>query len=185
MARLTSRMFQAIEAVGGEDLVFGLIADGYTVTKVHEELVAAYPEELEELSRGILSTWCNNAKRKERYLEARRTGAVTFAEDSVHIADDCIPEKGAIAKAKLQTDTRRWIAGKLDHDAWGDRDKNASVQVNVNTMHLDALKELAAQGRGGGDGPPAIEGDFSEVAADDWLEAGSDWLEDTGEGWLA
>ena len=174
MARLTTRMFQAIEDVGGEDLVFGLLADGYTVQKVYQKLVDTYPDELGELSRGILSAWCNNAQRKERYLEARRLGAITFAEDSVHIADDAIPEKGAIAKAKLQTDTRRWIAGKMDHDAWGDKAKE-SVQVNVNTMHLEALKEISGEvregeGTGRDDDWLAIEGEFERVEGDEWLD---------------
>ena len=173
MARLTRRMFDAIEEVGGEDLIFPLLADGYTLTKVHQKLVETYPIELEELSRGILSTWCNNAKRKDRYLEARRIGATTFAEDSMHIADDCIPEKGALMKAKMQSDSRRWIAGKLDHDAWGDKDRGA-VQLNINTMHLEALKQLGAE-RVEGDDWLAIEGESERVEGSD---------SDQGEGWL-
>ena len=171
--RLTQRMFDAIEACGGEDLVFPLLADGITLTSVCRRIKAAFPHELEELSRGVLSTWCNRPERKERYLEARRTGAMGFAEDSVELIDGAPPTKEGIAKAKAQSDTRRWIAGKLDHDAWGDRTQAGTV-INVNQLHLQAVRELGAASAQPAledrPGEGVIEGDWLEVGEEDWLD---------------
>lgn len=168
----TSRLSDALECCGGEDLVFPLLAEGNTLAAVVRILSREYPDELADLSRGILSTWCNRPQRKEAYVEARRMGAVVFAEDSVEIVDRATPETAYLSK--LKSDNRRWMAGKLDHEAWGDRTQ-ASTQINIGQMHLEAVKQLgrAAEGEAG---PELIEGEIVENPAagaggeDDWLE---------------
>jgi len=172
----TNRLWDAIEANGGEDLVFIPLSDGETLTAVCRMLQREYPD-LEDLSRGILSTWCNQPQRKERYLEARRMGAVAFAEESMEIVDGATPETAYLAKTR--SDTRKWFAGRLDRDAWGQPDK-AAVQLNINQMHLDAVREL------GGVNHTAIgqhqmlegevveeepgEGDEADEGSDSWLD---------------
>lgn len=168
--RLTGRMFDALEAHVGEDRIFGLLADGETVSSVCRKIKELYPDELGELSRGVLSTWCNRPERKERYLEARRMGAVAYAEDSLEIADGAPLSKEGISKAKLRADTRKWIAGKLDRDAWGEQTQ-AGVTVNIGQMHLNAVRELSAERE------RAIEHDRGEVIEADWTEnLEDDWL---------
>jgi hypothetical protein len=47
------------------------------------------------------------------------------------------PETASVAK--LQWEAQRWVAGKLDSDAYGDKPQVA-VQVNLGSLHLDALR---------------------------------------------
>lgn len=148
--KLTRSVYEALEEIGGEEIVFGWLADGETVAGCTRKLAAEYGEEypaLADVSRGILSAWCNRPGRKERYLEARRLGAIAFAEESVEILDRSKPETAYVDKNR--SDARRWFAGKLDHDAWGKRD-TPMVQLNVNQMHLEAVRELGALEHQGG-----------------------------------
>lgn len=58
-----------------------------------------------------------------------------------HLADQCIPlvdgvdpdsEHGSarVSKAREQVGVRRWLAGCLDRDTYGDRPPQVNVQVN-------------------------------------------------------
>jgi len=53
----------------------------------------------------------------QRYAQARERQADTLAAQALEIADTCEDP----AKARLQVDTRKWMAGKLRPKVYGDR----------------------------------------------------------------
>jgi hypothetical protein len=65
-----------------------------------------------------------------------------MAEESKAIADAAQPETERVAR--LQIDTRRWLAGKWDRAGYGDEAPSA-VQVDVRVLHLDALRRTPVE----------------------------------------
>jgi hypothetical protein len=53
------------------------------------------------------------------YAQARAVGIDVLAEETLDLADDADPEE--IAKAKIQIETRRWIAERSMPKVWGVR----------------------------------------------------------------
>ncbi|WP_370632671.1 hypothetical protein [Eikenella sp. Marseille-P7795] len=49
----------------------------------------------------------------ERYAHAREQQADFYADEIIEIADNCPPETGEVAKAKLKIDARKWKAARL------------------------------------------------------------------------
>jgi hypothetical protein len=46
-----------------------------------------------------------------------------------------------VARDKLRIQARHWIAERVDRSAWGQQ--QAAVQINLNGLHLDALRARA------------------------------------------
>ena len=89
-----------------------------------------------------MSFWINRTEeRKQAVLNARRLKAEKLAEDAMEIADGADESSSsAVNKARLQVDTRKWLASKLDPEAYGD--KSMEVNISVGDLHLQALKHL-------------------------------------------
>ena len=49
---------------------------------------------------------------------------------------------------RLRVETRKWLAGVTNPDKYKSAPVQAAVQVNVNQMHLDALKQLSLGNEG-------------------------------------
>ena len=79
------------------------------------------------------------------YAHARQSQARAMADATVDIADQADAQN--VQAKRLQVDTRKWVASKLDSSAWGDyvgAPKTQTLQIgSVQTLHLSALKELA------------------------------------------
>ena len=173
--KYTQDLFERIRLAGGEELVFPLLREGMTVTAA-TKWINENVDTLADMSRGMLSTWCNMEERKERYLEARRVGAGMQAEDAMDIVDAANPLD--IQVARERANMRKWLSSKMDKETFGDGGVN--VHLNVANLHLDAVREM-------GKAPPArleeqaIEGEFTvdrvggsaeeaEPGDDDWLD---------------
>ena len=60
---------------------------------------------------------------RRRYLDARAAWGDRLGEEVVEIADACDQESGAVAKARVQIDARKWAASRLNPIRWGDRSR--------------------------------------------------------------
>jgi len=76
---------------------------------------------------------------KSRLDAARAIAAEHFVEESKSLADDVIPTKEHIAKAKLQISTRQWIAERYNRDAFGQ--PKTQVSISIGSLHLDSLRK--------------------------------------------
>ena len=121
--------FQALEDVGIES-VCARIAEGGTLRSVAAAL-------------GIGSTslffFLKRPENIESYAAARRVQAAILAEEVLEISDNATPATAQVAK--LQVDSRRWMASLLDRDSFGER--GPKITVNIQQLHLDALRQLS------------------------------------------
>jgi hypothetical protein len=126
-------LFAKIEQHGGIEFVCAHIAEGMTIGRLAEYL---------ECSRPLLSLWINQTEeRKEAVLRARKLKAEKLAEDALEIADSVDETTiGGVNKARLQVETRKWMASKLDPDGYGEA-KAAQVNISIGDLHLQALKQ--------------------------------------------
>jgi hypothetical protein len=113
----------------GEDEVMGAIANGETLTRLAERI---------GVSRPLLSAWCNKPQRVDKYAHAKRAAASALVDESLQIVDAA--EIDTVQVAELRADTRKWIASRLDRQTWGD-DKGPTVAIQINDLHLGALRQ--------------------------------------------
>lgn len=126
-----------IEGMGGIEFVAAHIAQGMTIGRLAEFI---------ECSRPMLSFWINQTEeRRTAVLGARKLKAEKLAEEALEIADQVDETSNSgVNKARLQVDTRKWMAGKLDPENYGDTSKT-QVNINMGDLHLQALKHLKAE----------------------------------------
>jgi hypothetical protein len=75
-------------------------------------------------------------------MEARRIASDTLAEETLQIADECATAE-EVAVAKLKIDTRKWLAGAMNPESYGNRPAT-QVNVNLGDMHIQALKDVVS-----------------------------------------
>lgn len=83
--------------------------------------------------------WLGDPEKQEfcqQYAHARESLADALVEETLDLADGCDPESGAVNKARLQVDTRKWFASKVAARKYGDKlalggDPDAPVKVEV------------------------------------------------------
>lgn len=80
----------------------------------------------------------------DRLARARKSGAAAMASEVVDIADELTEDETAdpVRVAQGRITTRQWLAGKRDREGFGDA-KGVAVQVNVNGLHLQAVRQLS------------------------------------------
>jgi hypothetical protein len=125
-----------LDALGGMDYICERIANGETLLGVTRDL---------QTSRYTMWRYITlTDERKKQYEEARRLGAAALAEDAVQIADDAdVMSPAGVSAAKLQVDTRKWLAGVQDRAGFGEQPKSAGVLV-MGDLHLTALQKHGA-----------------------------------------
>ena len=128
------QMQRTILKWGGEDWMLNEIASGVSVVELSKRL---------KRSRGEIYKYFNETpERKARFAEARKTSAHSLVEDATEIVDET---EGAqmqveVTSAKERAGHRRWLAERYNREDYGAPDPTIQVQVNVATLHLDALK---------------------------------------------
>ena len=137
--RLQKVMETTITKMGGLEVILDRVADGETVTAIARDL---------GVSRAMLGNWLNHERRVEQYALAKRRAAGALVEQSLDIVDEADPS--TVQVAKLRADTRRWIASKLDRESWGE-DKGPTVAIQINDLHLGALRQGGRVLEGDGD----------------------------------
>jgi hypothetical protein len=124
------------------DFVVGYIAAGAFLSALAVEV----SKELgEPVSRPFLSGTVHSLApdAKSRIETARREAAHALAEEATTIADSAPATSAGVQKAKLQSDTRRWLAERFDPGNFGSTTKT-EVSVSLGHLHLEALRHRAA-----------------------------------------
>jgi len=115
-----------------EEDIWDAIANGMTMMNVYKKF---------NCSSRTFSYW---VKRKEGRAEtldrARKQFADTIAEETLSIADSTI-DPGEAQINKVRIDARKWLAGKVAPDVYGDKTQ-PNVQINLQSEHLRALKDI-------------------------------------------
>ena len=127
---ITRAAHAKIRSVGGEAFIFAEVLSGRTLKDIAESL---------GISRPILSAWCNAPTRRDAYVRARREAAGSLVEEGLAIADSA-RDPADVPSAKLRSDFRKWMAARMNSDAWGEQ-RGAAVTVEITALHLDALRQ--------------------------------------------
>ncbi len=114
----------------GEDRVREMLEEGKPIARICIEL---------KVGKKALHDWLEAPERAALLTRARTRAADLLAAETLEIADTVGEQPGEIAKAKLRTDVRRWLAGKWDPSRYGEQ-RGVQVQVNVGDMHLTAVR---------------------------------------------
>lgn len=134
---LRKQLFAEIEQRGGDEYLHDYIASGGTVLDLADELGC---------SRTYLSRHLNADDRYRAVLEqARREQADKFADEALAIADGMAGVDGItreqIAVAKERVDVRKWLATVNHPDRYQQNKNGPVITLNINQLHLDALKK--------------------------------------------
>lgn len=152
---LRKRLLAEIEQRGGPEYVGEYIAEGGTIKDLAEELGC---------SRTYLS---RHLYAHEAYRpvidEARRQHADALADEALQIADGLAdadaPTRETIAIAKERIDVRKWLATVNHPDRYQVNKLGPVVTININQLHLEALKKRR-------DGGITIEGTATDAEDD-------------------
>lgn len=94
----------------------------------------------------------------DQLARARKAGAASMMSETIDIADE-VAEFAVLADpvrtAQLRINVRQQLASKVDRERYGDS-KGVQVNVNVNALHLTAIKSDAEP-------LPVIEAEVREV----------------------
>jgi len=115
----------------GETVLLEKIASGLTMAGLAREL---------NISNLSLYHWIRkDPDREERFRQARTIAADQWADECLDIAD--ASDSVSANADRLKIETRKWLAGVTAPDKFQAKPA-AAVQVNVNQLHLDALRQL-------------------------------------------
>ena len=115
----------------GETVLLEKIASGMTMAGLAREL---------NISNLSLYHWIRkDPDREERFRQARTIAADQWADECLDIAD--ASDSVSANADRLKIETRKWLAGVTAPDKFQAK-PTAAVQVNVNQLHLDALRQL-------------------------------------------
>lgn len=83
----------------------------------------------------------------EQYTRAKQESADAMAEDVLSISDEVYEDKYAVAKARLQVETRKWLMAKMKPKKYGDKlDVTSDGEKLANPyagLSVEELKKLA------------------------------------------
>jgi hypothetical protein len=174
MGHNTTRCRQYVKSVGDE--VLDRIRNGETIREIVTDLEMPAKNTIWEWENGHLgapSSWRND------YARARQKQADSFVNDTIAIADlvdetahlaavaalENLPEdatntekrraffyakKRSLEAAKLQIDTRHWVASRMAPDRWGDKvtiehvgDESRPIAIDMSKLSTEQLEQLA------------------------------------------
>ena len=128
--KITKQLYARLDL--SEHDIFEDLATGLPVT----EAIKKY-----QVSKRIWHGWWDRKPgRRDEYKRAQRHFAETLADETIKIADSCIDTADAQI-AKVRIDARRWMAGKVDPERYGEKQAPA-VHINLQSEHLQALKDI-------------------------------------------
>jgi AcrR family transcriptional regulator len=140
---------ERIEREGIEDKIFERIAEGAESMRVIAASLG--------VSRGMLYSWikAGGEERRMKFEVAREISAHGLAEDGLDILDNTIAATTQdVQIATQRANYRRWLAGVRNREDYGERAQSPLINVNLGSLHVDALRHGQRQGNA----TPLVEG---------------------------
>lgn len=140
---------------GGWPRILERIASGETVAAIARTILR--PDGV-SISRNFLSTLLHaDPERSAQAKQAHIEGASAMVDDAIHLVDRAPVDRDSVNKAKVQSETRLKVAGFLDRTNWGEQKQSVNVSVNVNSLHVEALRHRVIEAV-----MPAVEAQVTE-----------------------
>jgi len=128
---------------GGWPRILERIASGETVADVARTVLRP---DGKSISRAFLSFLLHqDPERSQLVNEARTAGADAMVDEGLNLVDSAPTDRDAIQKAKVRADLRLRIAGLVARERWGEQKQAVNVSVNVNSLHVDALRHRVVE----------------------------------------
>lgn len=125
------------EAIG--QVICSRIAEGESLRSICED--AGMPD------RSTVARWLpQHGEFRAAYVVAREMQADLHADEILALADACSEEAGAVAKARVQIDARKWWTSKVAPKKYGDRQEH-----HVGGLEGGAVEISWAQGPDAGE----------------------------------
>jgi hypothetical protein len=125
---------QMVQEAGGDEVIFGRIAQGETVESVMQS---------HGRGRKMFYAWIRTGgeERRERFEEAQRLSAEALVDQGGEILDQAAAagSTAQVMAAKSRAEWRKWLAGVRAPDTYGDK-SGVQISVNIGQLHLDALR---------------------------------------------
>lgn len=152
LERRTRELFEDEPNATPLDFAVDYVASGGTLTDLAAELTEklGFNVSRHQLSGYLHMTFGDEAAL--RLAKARREGAHGLAESTLGIAAGA-DSKDAAQRARVEVNARQWLAGQWNRDEFGQQ-KQAPIQINLGSLHLDALR-IHAQSERESPSPPA------------------------------
>ena len=117
----------------GEDELFNRLATGTTLTDLLKEVGIGYK---------LWARWLDSSEgRRQRYADAQEQSAHFFASRAVSTAVNTHEMDSTINSAKLQVETDKWMAAKLNPQ-YDTRHREVAVNISVGDLHAEAAALL-------------------------------------------
>jgi hypothetical protein len=117
------------------ELVFQMLEEGKQFARICTET---------KLTKGAMLEWLERPEQAERYARARGVAATSLADEAIEIADEVdASQPGELMKARIRIGARQWHAERWNRNLYGQ--KQAELTVNLNVLHLDALRHRNSQ----------------------------------------
>ncbi len=133
---------------GGIDGICEKLAEGQPIRAIAKEL---------QVSHANLAYYLNRPENEDAYRAALSLKADIFMEEVFDIIDDENLgvyyddngneriDTGAVNRARLRAENRRFLAGKLDPSKYGDDKSDVNVTVSLSDLHTNALRARKAK----------------------------------------
>ena len=126
MGKLMLEKIKRLEEIG-EDTIFDRMVEGHTVKSIVGDL---------QIGWRTFYKWVDNVEgRRERYEEALEQSGHFYAARAVEAAQNA--DKDNVQVARLQSDTDRWFASKLNQ-TYDVRQRETTVTLKVEDLHAQA-----------------------------------------------
>lgn len=118
-----------------------------------------------DIQRHVLSKYLHDSQpdADERLAKARPTMAHAMAEDALGIVDEKVYDKLDVARNALRARTREGLAKMFNPEF--NQNRQPTVQVNIGTLHLDALRSPTLTPHARVSLMPAIVADSADAVA--------------------
>ena len=125
-----------IQEIGGEEWFFEQVADSRPIYKIAKQF---------GISRSLIYRWLKACvvDYPDKLRAARLLAAHNDVEDGLKLIDESDGNSSSqVQKAKEQAGYRRWLAGVRNRKDYGETSKAPLIALNINALHLDALKAV-------------------------------------------
>jgi hypothetical protein len=131
-----------IQEQGGWPRILERIASGDTDYEIAQTLPK--PDGT-PISRSFFNTLLHHNVERQVINDARREAGGARVDHAIEVAKTAPHDRDAIQKAKLVIDTDLRVAGFLDRETYGEQKQQVNVSVNVNSLHVDALRHRVVE----------------------------------------
>jgi len=93
------------------------------------------------MSTGVFYAWLKETpERASKWQMVQEIQGSTWAEEALEIVDGADPE--TVQVARLQADTRRWLAERFNRKQFGKPELAATVGITIGDEFLESLKKV-------------------------------------------